>query len=56
MTADVTEPKSRPEDIAKAALDGIEADAYEVLADGPARWAKSVTAKDLTEAYPQLKR
>ncbi|MGW7685072.1 SDR family oxidoreductase [Kribbella sp. NPDC054772] len=55
MTTAVTAPKSRPEDIAKAALDGIEAGAYEVLADETARGAKAATALDLTAAYPELR-
>ncbi|GAA3083033.1 NAD(P)-dependent dehydrogenase (short-subunit alcohol dehydrogenase family) [Kribbella aluminosa] len=54
MTTAVTAPKSRPEDIAKAALDGIESGAYEVLADDTARTAKAATALDLTAAYPEL--
>jgi NAD(P)-dependent dehydrogenase (short-subunit alcohol dehydrogenase family) len=54
MTTGVTAPKSRPEDIAKAALDGIETGAHEVLADDTARNAKAATALDLTAVYPQL--
>ncbi|HWD83807.1 MAG TPA: SDR family NAD(P)-dependent oxidoreductase, partial [Kribbella sp.] len=54
MATAVTAPKSRPEDIAKAALDGIESGAYEVLADDTARQAKAATALDLTAAYPEL--
>ncbi|MFF0339579.1 SDR family oxidoreductase [Kribbella sp. NPDC004875] len=54
MTTAVTAPKSRPEDIAKAALDGIEAGAHEVLADETARGAKAATALDLTAVYPEL--
>ncbi|WP_427887794.1 SDR family oxidoreductase [Kribbella sp. GL6] len=54
MVTAVTAPKSRPEDIAKAALDGIETDAYEVLADDTARGAKAAAAQDLTVAYPEL--
>ena len=54
MVTAVTAPKSRPEDIAKQALDGIEAGAYEVLADDTARGAKAATAQDLTLVYPEL--
>lgn len=54
MVAAVTDPKARPEDIAKAALDGLETGAYEVLADDTARGAKAATAQDLTVAYPEL--
>ncbi|GAA1147576.1 SDR family oxidoreductase [Kribbella jejuensis] len=54
MTTAVTAPKSRPEDIAKAALDGIETGAYEVLADDTARGAKAALSGDLTALYPEL--
>jgi NAD(P)-dependent dehydrogenase (short-subunit alcohol dehydrogenase family) len=54
MTADVAAPKSRPEDIAKEALDGIEAGAYEVLADEFTRAVKTRISGDLTESYPEL--
>ena len=56
MTTAVTEPKVRPEDVAKAALDGIESGAHEVLADDTARWAKASTAQDLSAVYPELTR
>jgi NAD(P)-dependent dehydrogenase (short-subunit alcohol dehydrogenase family) len=54
MAAAVTAPKSRPEDIAKAALDGIETGAYEVLADDTARGAKAAVSGDLRMVYPEL--
>jgi NAD(P)-dependent dehydrogenase (short-subunit alcohol dehydrogenase family) len=54
MTTTVTAPKSRPEDIAKQALDGIESGAHEVLADDTARTAKASVSLDLTAAYPEL--
>lgn len=54
MVTAVTAPKSRPEDIARQALDGIESGAYEVLADDTARGAKAATALDLTAVYPEL--
>ncbi|TDD19893.1 SDR family NAD(P)-dependent oxidoreductase [Kribbella turkmenica] len=54
MVTAVDAPKSRPEDIAKQALDGIEAGAHEVLADETARGAKAGVAQDLTAVYPQL--
>lgn len=41
MVKDVDSPKSRPEDIARAVLAGIEADASEVLADDTARHVKA---------------
>lgn len=54
MTTAVPGPKENPADIAKAALDGIETGAYEVLADDTARWAKAALAGDLAAVYPQL--
>ena len=56
MVTAVTAPKSRPEDIAKHALDGIESGAFEVLADDTARGAKAATALDLSAVYPELAR
>ncbi len=56
MAANAPEPKARPEDIARQALDGIESGAYEVLADDTARWAKQAVAGDLADAYPALVR
>ncbi len=54
MVTAVSAPKENPADIAKAALDGIETGAYEVLADDTARWAKAATAGELTAVYPEL--
>ncbi|WP_020390139.1 SDR family oxidoreductase [Kribbella catacumbae] len=54
MTTSVPGPKENPADIAKAALDGIETGAYEVLADDTARWAKAALSGELTAVYPQL--
>ena len=54
MAAHVDGPKSRPQDVARQALDGIEADAYEVLADDLSRRVKGGLAADLTALYPQL--
>jgi NAD(P)-dependent dehydrogenase (short-subunit alcohol dehydrogenase family) len=54
MTTAVTAPKSRPEDIAKQALDGIESGAHEVLADDTARFAKAGVSQDLAVTYPEL--
>jgi NAD(P)-dependent dehydrogenase (short-subunit alcohol dehydrogenase family) len=41
MTSGIDAPKVRPEDVAKATLDGIEAGASEVLADDTARHVKA---------------
>jgi NAD(P)-dependent dehydrogenase (short-subunit alcohol dehydrogenase family) len=54
MAASVTDPKSKPEDIAKQALDGIESGAHEVIADEVSRNVKSGLSADLTALYPQL--
>ncbi|MFI5711100.1 SDR family oxidoreductase [Kribbella sp. NPDC051620] len=56
MAADAPGPKTAPADVAKAALDGIESNAHEVLADDTARWAKASTANDLSDVYAELKR
>jgi short-subunit dehydrogenase len=55
MTAGVTAPKENPADIAKAALDGIEAGAFEVLADETSRQAKAAVSGDITNLYPRLR-
>ncbi|MDX6251896.1 MAG: hypothetical protein QOF10_5256 [Kribbellaceae bacterium] len=54
MTTAVTSPKENPADIAKAALDGIETGAFEVLADDTARGAKAALSGDLVNLYPEL--
>jgi NAD(P)-dependent dehydrogenase (short-subunit alcohol dehydrogenase family) len=56
MTAGVDAPKADPRDVAVAALDGIEAGAHEVLADGTTRWVKSQLSADLEAMYAQLKK
>ncbi|MEV6411042.1 SDR family oxidoreductase [Kribbella sp. NPDC051718] len=56
MAANAPGPKTAPADVAKAALDGIESNAYEVLADDTARWAKASTAGDLADVYAELKK
>jgi NAD(P)-dependent dehydrogenase (short-subunit alcohol dehydrogenase family) len=55
MTAGVSSPKTAPADIAQKALDGVEADDFEVLADATAQRAKAGLSLDLTALYPQLK-
>ena len=54
MAAHVDGPKTSPQSVAAQALDGIEADAYEVLADDLSRRVKGGLAADLTVLYPQL--
>jgi NAD(P)-dependent dehydrogenase (short-subunit alcohol dehydrogenase family) len=54
MTTGVSAPKTHPGDIAKSALDGVEANAFEVLADATAQRVKTGLSRDLTDLYPQL--
>ncbi|MEU1160508.1 hypothetical protein ABZ372_06740, partial [Streptomyces sp. NPDC005921] len=54
LTTGVDAPKSDPRDVAALALDGIEAGAHEVLADGISRQVKAGLAGDLAGLYPQL--
>ncbi|MDX3078357.1 SDR family oxidoreductase [Streptomyces sp. NPDC088354] len=54
MAAHIDAPKSSPESVAEQALDGIESDAYEVLADELTRQVKAGLAADLAGLYPQL--
>ncbi len=54
MAAHVDGPKSAPGDVAALALDGVEAGAYEVLADDVSRQVKAGLSGDLAAMYPQL--
>ncbi|MER5266251.1 SDR family oxidoreductase [Actinosynnema sp. NPDC002837] len=54
MTAGVDAPKSDPRDVAELAVDGIEADAFEVLADELTRQVKAALAQDVAVQYPAL--
>ncbi|MFF5532920.1 SDR family oxidoreductase [Streptomyces cinerochromogenes] len=54
MVADVDAPKSAPQAVAALALDGVEAGAYEVLADDLSRQVKAGLSGDLAALYPQL--
>ncbi|MFK0150773.1 SDR family oxidoreductase [Streptomyces sp. NPDC090499] len=53
MAAHADGPKAKPEDIAAAALDGVESGAHEVLADDITRWAKGALSGDLAAMYAQ---
>ncbi|MET9084492.1 SDR family NAD(P)-dependent oxidoreductase [Streptomyces sp. NPDC004237] len=53
MAAHAEGPEAKPEGIAAAALDGVESDAYEVLADDITRWAKGALSGDLAAMYAQ---
>ena len=54
MTARVDAPKSDPADVVKAALDGIEAGDFEVLADEVSHQAKAATGMPIEAVYPQV--
>ncbi|MEU8814424.1 SDR family oxidoreductase [Actinoplanes sp. NPDC048796] len=54
MTTKIDAPKTSPHDVAVAALNGIESNAHEVLADDVSRTVKSALSGDLTLLYKQL--
>ncbi|ASR48113.1 short-chain dehydrogenase [Paenibacillus kribbensis] len=54
MTAGVEAPKSNPADIAKIAIDGIECDSFEIVADDVSRTVQSNLAGGVAAIYPQL--
>ena len=54
MTAGIEAPKSSPADIAKIAIDGIESDSFEIVADDVSRGIQSVLSGGVAAIYPQL--
>jgi NAD(P)-dependent dehydrogenase (short-subunit alcohol dehydrogenase family) len=54
MTASVTAPKANPADIARIALDGIEAGLYEIVADQTSRQVLARLSGGVAALYPQL--
>jgi NAD(P)-dependent dehydrogenase (short-subunit alcohol dehydrogenase family) len=54
MAAGVEGPKISPAEVAGLTLDGLEAGAYEVLADGISRETKAALSGDLELLYPAL--
>jgi NAD(P)-dependent dehydrogenase (short-subunit alcohol dehydrogenase family) len=54
MAASVTAPKSDPADIANIAIDGLEADLYEIVADDVSRQVQAALAGGVPALYPQL--
>ncbi|MFE9692070.1 SDR family oxidoreductase [Micromonospora sp. NPDC005806] len=54
MTARVTAPKSDPADIARIAVDGIEADRYEIIADETSRQVLAGLSGGAAALYPDL--
>jgi NAD(P)-dependent dehydrogenase (short-subunit alcohol dehydrogenase family) len=54
MAASVTGPKADPADIAEIALDGIEAGAYEIVADATSRQVLSGLSGGVAALYPRF--
>ncbi|MFI0962533.1 SDR family oxidoreductase [Streptomyces sp. NPDC021080] len=54
LTASLDVPKVSADSVAGQALDGIETDAHEVLADALTRQVKASLSGDLSDLYPQL--
>ena len=54
MAAGVDAPKASPDDVAAQALAGVEAGAFEVLADDTSRYVRGGLSADLTALYPAL--
>jgi len=55
MAKGVEAPKSNPTDIAKIAIDGIESDQFEILADDASKSIQSALAGGVSAIYPQIK-
>jgi NAD(P)-dependent dehydrogenase (short-subunit alcohol dehydrogenase family) len=54
MTSSLEVPKSNPEDIAKIAIDGLESDSFEIVADDVSRKIQRVFAGGVSAIYPHL--
>ncbi|MES9685657.1 SDR family oxidoreductase [Gottfriedia acidiceleris] len=54
MTAKIKAPKANPADIAKIAIDGIEAESYEIVADNLSRMVQQNLSGGVKAIYPQL--
>jgi len=54
MAASVAGPKANPADVAGIALDGIEADAYEIVADETSRQVLAGLSGGVAALYPQF--
>ncbi len=54
MASSVTAPKSNPADIATIAIDGLEQDLYEIVADDVNRHVQSGLAGGVAALYPEL--
>ena len=56
MAADVEAPESDPAEIARIAVDAIEADSTEIVADEVSRLVQAGLAGGVAALYPQLTR
>ncbi|MCZ8519450.1 MULTISPECIES: SDR family oxidoreductase [Paenibacillus] len=54
MTSGIEAPKVNPADIAKIAIDGLESDSLEIVADDLSREVQRALADGVTAIYPQL--
>lgn len=54
MTSRIEAPKANPADIAKIAVDGLESDSFEILADDVSRNIQRGLAGGVAAIYPQL--
>ncbi|MEH7547405.1 SDR family oxidoreductase [Neobacillus vireti] len=54
MTSSLEVPKSNPEDIAKIAIDGLESDSFEIVADDVSRKIQRAFAGGVPAIYPHL--
>jgi NAD(P)-dependent dehydrogenase (short-subunit alcohol dehydrogenase family) len=54
LTSSLEVPKSNPEDIAKIAIDGLESDSFEILADEVSRKIQRNLAGGVSAIYPHL--
>jgi NAD(P)-dependent dehydrogenase (short-subunit alcohol dehydrogenase family) len=54
MTSSLVVPKSNPEDIAKIAIDGLESDSFEIVADDVSRKIQRDFAGGVSAIYPHL--
>ncbi|SEN70848.1 SDR family oxidoreductase [Paenibacillus sp. OK076] len=54
MTAGVDAPKSNPSDVARMAIDGIESDSFEILADDNSRMIQAGLSGGVATLYPHL--
>ena len=54
MTAGLDLPKSSPDDVAMHVIDGLEAGAFEELADDTSRAVRAALSGELTSLYPSL--